>query len=199
MSPPFPNAKKLLDSALIDRFQSGESGAFDQLYLRHHSRIHGVILSVVSNPDDALDLTQDVFLKAYQSLNTFKKASQFYSWLYRIAINRCIDFMRRRPQRRTISDEPVSDDVFYHHAATRQLPSPSKALEHEELCMFLHRAVMELTPKQREVFLLRYKDELPLKAIARKLGRSIGTVKAHLFQAHRTLHHQLLPYFQFAV
>ena len=187
------------DSTLIARFQSGESGAFNLLYLRHHSRIHGVILSIISNPDDALDLTQDVFLKVYQSLNTFKRASQFYSWLYRIAINRCIDFMRRRPQRRTICDEPVSDDVFYHHAATRQLPSPSTALEHEELSMILRRAVMELTPKQREIFLLRYREELPLKAIAHKLGRSIGTVKAHLFQAHRTLHHQLLPYFQFAL
>ena len=187
------------DARLIERFQDGNPEVFDLLYLRHHSRIHGVILSIISNPDDALDLTQDVFLKVYQSLNTFKRASQFYSWLYRIAINRCIDFMRRRPQRRTICDEPVSDDVFYHHAATRQLPSPSTALEHEELSMILRRAVMELTPKQREIFLLRYREELPLKAIAHKLGRSIGTVKAHLFQAHRTLHHQLLPYFQFAL
>lgn len=107
--------------------------------------------------------------------------------------------MRRRHQRRTICDEPVSDDVFYHHESARHLQSPAKRLEHEELCMFLRRAVMELTPKQKEVFLLRYQEELRLKAIAHKLGRSIGTVKAHLFQVHRTLHHQLLPYFQFAL
>jgi RNA polymerase sigma-70 factor (ECF subfamily) len=187
------------DARLIDRFQDGNPEVFDLLYLRHHSRIHGVILSIISNPDDALDLTQDVFLKAYQSLNSFKKASQFYSWLYRIAINSCVDYMRRRPQRRTVSDSPISDDVFYHPESARHLPSPSKRLEHEELSMFLQRAVMELTPKQKQVFLLRYKEELPLKAIAHRLGRSIGTVKAHLFQVHRTLHHQLLPYFQFAL
>ena len=177
------------DSHLIDRFQSGECSAFGLLYLRYHDCIHGVVLSVVSNPEDALDLTQDVFLKAYQSPHTFKRASQFYSWLYRIAINSCVDYMRRRPQRRTVSDSPISDDVFYHHESARHLPSPSKGLEHEESSMFLQRAVMELTPKQREVFLLRYREELPLKTIALRLGRSIGTVKAHLFQAHRILHH----------
>ena len=187
------------DARLIERFQDGNPEVFDLLYVRHHSRIYGVILTIISNPEDALDITQDVFLKAYQSLNTFKKASQFYSWLYRIAINSCVDYMRRWPQRRTLSDNPISDDVYYHHESARQLPSPSMALEHEELSMFLQRAVQELTPKQREVFLLRYREELPLKAIAHRLGRSIGTVKAHLFQVHRTLHHQLLPYFQFAL
>ena len=149
------------DARLIERFQDGNPEVFDLLYVRHHSRIHGVILSIVCNSEDALDITQDVFLKAYQSLNTFKKASQFYSWLYRIAINSCVDYMRRWPQRRTLSDNPISDDVYYHHESARQLPSPSMALEHEELSMFLQRAVQELTPKQREVFLLRYREELP--------------------------------------
>ena len=186
------------DDRLIERFQGGDTKVFDVLYLRHRDRIHGVIRAIVSNPDDAQDLTQDVFLKAYQGLPGFKKNSQFYSWLYRIATNRCVDYMRRRLQRHTISDTPVSDDVFYPHESARHLSSPSKTLEHEELCMFLQCAVMELTPKQREVFLLRYREELPLKAIACRLGRSIGTVKALLFQAHRTLHRQLLPYFQFA-
>lgn len=81
------------DTVLIARFQSGESGVFDILYLRHYDRIHGVILSVVYNPEDALDITQEVFLKAYQGLVRFNRASQFYSWLYHIAINQCIDYM----------------------------------------------------------------------------------------------------------
>ena len=100
------------DSVLISRFQSGEPGVFDQLYLRHHDRIHAVILGVVLNPDDALDLTQEVFLKAYQKLSGFQRASQFYSWLYRIAVNQCIDFMRRQSKHHVLIDEPFREEIY---------------------------------------------------------------------------------------
>ena len=179
------------DTTLIARFQSGESGVFDQLYHRHHSRIHGVILSVVCNPDDALDLTQEVFLKAYQGLTNFKRASAFYSWLYRIAINQCIDYMRRQAKHRVLSDEPFCEETFHTNPV-----SPTAALERDEFHRQLDSALPALTPRQRRVFILRYKEDLSLKAIAHRLGRSIGTVKAHLFHARHTLHHQLLPYFQ---
>ena len=182
------------DVQIIQRFQEGDSEVFNLLYLRYHDRIYGVIRTIILHHEDALDLTQDVFLKAYQGLGSFKKTSQFYSWLYRIAINRCIDFMRRQAKHRVISNDPISDDVFYHHEVTRHLSSPSKAVELEEFGMFLHQAVLQLTPKQREVFTLRYKEDLSLKEIARKMGRSIGTVKAHLFQLHRKLREMLLPY-----
>ena len=182
------------DTVLIRRFQSSEFGVFDQLYLRHHDRIHGAIRSIVSNPDDALDLTQEVFLKAYERLDTFKHASQFYSWLYRIAVNQCIDHMRRQSKHRVVIDEPFCEQSF----CPVSVP-PSAALEREEFHQQLNAALPALTPCQRRVFALRYNEELSLKTIARRLGRSTGTVKAHLFHAHRTLRHQLLPYFQFAL
>ena len=179
------------DSVLIARFQAGESGVFDQLYLRHYDRIHGVILSVVFNPEDAIDITQEVFLKAYQGLGRFNQASHFYSWLYRIAINQCIDYMRRQAKHRVLSDEPFCEETFYTNPV-----SPTAALERDEFHRQLDAALPALTPCQRRVFILRYKEELSLKTIAHRLGRSIGTVKAHLFHARRTLHHQLLSYFQ---
>ena len=185
---------ELTDVQLIQRFQEGDSGVFDLLYLRYKHRIYGVIRTIILHREDALDLTQEVFLKAYQGLGSFKKTSQFYSWLYRITINRCIDFMRRQAKHRVISNDPVSDDVFYHHEVIRHLSSPSKTVELEEFGMFLHQAVLQLTPKQREVFTLRYEEDLSLKEIARKMGRSIGTVKAHLFQLHHKLRKMLLPY-----
>lgn len=182
------------DSVLIARFQAGESGVFDLLYLRHRDRIEGVIRSIVADPDDALDLTQEVFLKAYQKLSGFKRASQFYSWLYRIAINQCIDHMRRQSTHSVVIDEPFREEIF----RSASVP-PSAALERKEFHRQLDAALPALTPCQRTVFALRYKDELSLKAIARRLNRSTGTVKAHLFHAHRTLRDQLLPYFQFAL
>ena len=182
------------DSELVERFQEGDSQVFDLLYLRYRNRIHGIIRAIISNPEDALDVTQDVFLKAYQGLGNFRKASQFYSWLYRITINRCIDYMRQRSKHHVISDDPVSDDIFYNHIANRYPSAPSKAVDNEEFYAHLRRAVMQLSPKQREVFILRYREELPLKEIGRKMGRSTGTIKAHLFQAQRNLRELLLPY-----
>ena len=102
------------DVRLVQRFQEGDSEVFNLLYLRYRDRIYGVICSMISNREDALDISQDVFLKAYQGLGNFKRVSQFYSWLYRIAINCCIDHMRRRSKHGVLSDKPVSDEVFYH-------------------------------------------------------------------------------------
>ena len=179
------------DSHLIERFQAGEFRVFDLLYCRHQDRIHAVILAIISNSDDALDLTQEVFLKAYQSLNAFKKTSRFYTWLYRIAINQCIDYMRRQAKHRVLSDEPFCEETFYTNPV-----SPTAALERDEFHRQLDSALPALTPCQRRVFILRYREELSLKAIAHRLGRSIGTVKAHLFHARRTLRHQLKDFYR---
>ena len=178
------------DVRLVQRFQEGDSEVFNLLYLRYRDRIYGVICSMISNREDALNISQDVFLKAYQGLGNFKRVSQFYSWLYRIAINCCIDHIRRRSKHAWLRDKPISDEEPAH---------PAKGLENEEFWRLLHAALPALTPSQRTVFLLRYKEELALKDIACRLGRSIGTVKAHLFHAHRTLRHQLLPYFEFGL
>ena len=168
------------DTVLILRFQAGETGVFDQLYLRHRDRIHAVILSIVPNPDDALDLTQEVFLKANQRLETVRRASQFYSWLYRIAVNQCIDHMRRQSKHRVLIDAPFSDEIFPDRSV-----HPAATLERDEFHRQLDAALPALTPCQHRVFILRYKEDLPLKAIACRLGRSTGTVKAHLFHAHQ--------------
>ena len=91
-------------------------------------------------------------------------------------------------------DEPFSDEAFYSAPV-----NPLAALERDEFHRQLRAALSALTPTQCTVFILRYKEELPLKTIAHRLERSIGTVKAHFCQVHRTSHHQLLPYFQFAL
>ena len=123
--PPFVNTHT--DSELITRFQSGDFDTFAIFYHRHCNRVRGVILSVVSNPEDALDLTQEVFLKAYQRLDTFKRASQFYSWLYRIAINRCIDHMRRQSKHHMVINKPFCEETFY-----REPVNPLASLERRE-------------------------------------------------------------------
>ena len=135
------------DSILIARFQAGESGVFDLLYLRYRDRIEGVIRSIVADPDDALDLTQEVFLKAYQRLNTFKGASQFYSWLYRITINQCIDHMRRQSKHSVVIDDPFCEKSF-----CPAFDPPSAALEREEFHRQLDAALPASTPANAPCF-----------------------------------------------
>ena len=187
----FHNGDNLPDVVLVERFQAGEFEVFDQLYHRHRDRIHDTISRVIPNSEDVHDISQEVFLKAYEGLADFKKASQFYTWVYRIAVNKCIDHMRKQARHSAVIDEPFCDEMFYH-----ERPHPLTGLESDEFYRQFDTALPALTPCQRTVIILRYKEHLPLKDIAHRLERSIGTVKSHLFHAHRTLREELLPYFE---
>ncbi|MCZ6676720.1 MAG: sigma-70 family RNA polymerase sigma factor [Candidatus Poribacteria bacterium] len=182
------------DAQLIKRFQRGDKSAFDTLMIRHQEPIYRLVCRYVKNPEDALDLTQDAFFKAYQGLCQFMRASQFYTWLYRITVNLCIDFNRRREKQSVVVDALEPDDVLVSYMANAHFPRPSKVAENEELLLQIRQAMARLTPMQRETFILRYHEGLSLKAIAHKLGRKTGTIKSHLFFARERLQHELRPY-----
>lgn len=180
--------------ALIERFQGGDTAVFDRLFVRYQPRIHRVIGSIILNPEDTADLTQDVFLRAYRGLTGFKKGSQFYSWLYRIAINCCIDFMRQKAVRKLIVNQPPCGEVLYTYPLNRRPITPTQALDNKEMQAHLRTAIMQLTPKRREVFILRYFEGLSVKEIAHKMRRSPGTIKAHLFHAREKLQDEIRSY-----
>lgn len=182
------------ESALIDRFQNGEKEVFNELVLRYQGKIYNVVYKYVSNPESANDLCQDIFIKAFQALPQFKKQAAFYSWLYRIATNQCIDFIRqqKRVQILPIDASPSASDEECTINDTNPLP-PEQA-ETKELGQIIGKAVRQLPPGQQRVFNLRYREGLQLKEIAARLDRSEGTIKAHLHHAHRRLQILLLPY-----
>jgi RNA polymerase sigma-70 factor (ECF subfamily) len=184
------------DSKLVEQFQQGDKSVFDKLAVRYHDRIHRLAQRFVPNSEDALDITQDAFIRAYQGLSDFKRKSQFYSWLYRITVNLCIDFLRKNARRETMNYALESDDLPMMNIADHNLRPPTQAVEDKELLTYLRRAIMQLAPKQREIFILRHWEGLSLKEIANTLGRSSGTVKAHLFHAHRNLRKMLRHYLQ---
>ena len=184
------------DSKLVEQFQQGDKSVFDKLAVRYHDRIYRLAQRFVPNSEDALDLTQDAFIRAYQGLSDFKRKSQFYSWLYRITVNLCIDFLRKNARRETMNYALESDDLPMMNIADHNLRPPTQAVEDKELLTYLRRAIMQLAPKQREIFILRHWEGLSLKEIANTLGRSSGTVKAHLFHAHRNLRKMLRHYLQ---
>ena len=185
------------DTELIERFQRGDTAAFDTLFTRYQKRTYRLVQRFISNREDALDLTQDAFIRAYQGLGDFKSQCQFYSWLYRITVNLCIDFLRKKSRSEVLLyDSDESGELPMANIPDLRSESPTKALENKELRAHIRKAVRRLPPKQRQIFILRHWDGLSLKDIAAVVGRSDGTVKAHLLHAHRNLRKHLRPYLQ---
>lgn len=183
------------DTELIELFQNGDTAAFDTLFTRYQKRTYRLVQRFVSNPEDASDLTQDAFIRAYQGLGDFKSQCQFYSWLYRITVNLCIDFLRKKSRSEVLLyDSDDSGELPMANIADPRSESPAKAVENKELRAHIRRAVRRLPPKQRQIFILRHWNGLSLKDIAAVVGRSDGTVKAHLLHAHRNLRKHLRSY-----
>ncbi len=183
------------DAELIEQFQRGDKAVFDTLFTRYQKRTYRLVQRFVPNHEDAQDITQDAFIRAYQGLNDFKSQCQFYSWLYRITVNLCIDFLRKKSRSEMLVYESEdSDELPLANFPDLRSDSPAKAVENKELRAHIRKAIRQLPPKQRQIFILRHWDGLSLKDIAATVGRSDGTVKAHLFHAHRNLRKYLSSY-----
>ncbi len=182
------------ENELIERFQNGEKEIFNQLVIKYQGKIYNLIYRYVPNAETARDLSQEVFIKAFQALPNFKRQSAFYSWLYRITINLCIDFIRQQNRLKTQSLEELSTGTHEEWIFNDSNPLPPEQAETRELGQIISQAVCQLPPGQRRVFNLRYQEGLQLKEIAARLDRSEGTIKAHLYHAHQRLQTLLLPY-----
>ncbi len=183
------------EQTYVTRFQNGDIEAFNTLVLKYQDRIAKLIYKNIKDIETTKDLCQEVFLKAYKALPKFKGDSAFYSWLYRIAINCCIDYMRQQNRRQTVLFDdltPEPDDLLL----ISKQPSPSDQVEMTELGEIIQEAVKQLPPKQQRVFRLRYDQMLQMKEIAVVTNRSEGTVKTHLYHAHRRLRELLRPYLE---
>ena len=174
----------------IERTQYGDTDAFNSLVQKYHPKIYTHILGRVKDTETAKDLTQETWIKAFRRINTFRADASFYSWLYRIAENVCIDYYRKRKVAHVI--EPIHDLDERRIIDTHSCPSHN--IERQELRQHLQEAVARLTPTRKHVFLLHYVHEMPIKAIAKQIGRSEGTIKTHLRNARLQLRELLMPY-----
>jgi RNA polymerase sigma-70 factor (ECF subfamily) len=174
------------DISLVARFKKGEERAFDELVNKYQKRIYYLAYSLTSSHADALDLSQEAFIKVYQSIHKFKGRSSFYTWLYRITVNICLNHLKKKSRKKEIS--------FDERIAVAQMDwwsNPRKALENKELQGDLTRAIDSLPPRQKAVFTLRHLEGLSHKEIASILECSIGNIKANLFQALQKLRERL--------
>lgn len=165
------------EQQIIADFKAGNEQAFNLLVRRYQEKVYWIVRRLIPDHDEADDITQEVFVKAYGSLHSFKGDSSFYTWLYRIAVNLSLNELRRKKVRKTFSlDEEV-------HQVRSTDDGPQETMEKEERTRRIRAAVEQLPEKQKKVFLLRYYEEKPYDEIAKVLKTSVGGLKANYFHA----------------
>jgi RNA polymerase sigma factor (sigma-70 family) len=182
------------DAELVARAQQGDLHAFDELVRRHSPRLYSLIYHMTSHREDSNDLLQEVFAKAFRSLGRFRGQSQFYTWLYSIATNMTLNFLKKRNRRaRAMSlddlDAGVERDEDFIALTTPR--SPEKEASLKELQKKLNEAMQSLSDDHRAVVVMYDIQGLPHAEISRIMGVSEGTIRSRLFYAHRQLQSQL--------
>lgn len=184
------------DLVIVRRIQAGDVDAFDSLILKYRERVYSVIYNLTSNREDASDLTQEAFIKAFQSIKRFKGQSSFFTWLYRISLNTSLTHLRKNKLRRFFSFEKmVEEDHTEGFIENLKTESDSdKAALMTELQERLNDAFQKLSVKHRTVITLFEIDGLSHKEIADIVGTSIGTVRSRLHYAKQFLQGELKDY-----
>jgi RNA polymerase sigma-70 factor (ECF subfamily) len=186
------------DAHLVSRALEGELPAFERLVSRYQNKIVGYAARMLSDADEAEDVAQEVFIKAYRSLDSFRGDALFSTWLYRITTNLCIDRMRakkRRPQQAYSLDEPYDkeDDKGGREIADFS-GEPTREVEREELRRRVREVMAEMPEKMRTILIMCDMQGMAYEEIAKVLDCPLGTVKSRLFHARADLGRRLRPY-----
>ncbi len=185
--PPAPEA------TLVRKSQQGDTGAFGELVALHQHKVFATLYNATRNEQDAWDLAQETFLKAWRNIGRFQGQSSFSTWLYRISTNVSIDWLRRRANRASQTGVELDDSVTPRQiapgavTAPREAPSPQSGVEGAEIGERIEEALSRLSPEHRAVITLRELDGLSYEEIADACGCSVGTVMSRLFYARKKL------------
>lgn len=181
------------DERLVDEALAGDRDAFGALVYRHQRGLINYIYRLVGSRDAATDLSQEVFLKVFVSLDSFDPRYRFTTWIYRIASNRAIDHLRRKQPRALSLTEPASsDESFAPPVIAGTDPSPDEVLRGRELGGRIQKAIAALPTSYRQLILLRHSQSCRYEEIARITGLPLGTVKNRIFRAREILRARLI-------
>jgi RNA polymerase sigma factor (sigma-70 family) len=184
------------DLAVVKSVQAGDVSAFDQLIRKYRERVYGVVYNLTSNREDAADLTQDAFIKAFQAINRFHGQSSFFTWLYKIAVNSTLSHLRRNRMRQFFSLDSVQESVESTQIIDRLIDgkSANREIYLRELQEKLNEAMQKMSIKHRTVITLFEIDGLSHTEIAQIMGCSEGTVRSRLHYAKQFLQGELGNY-----
>ena len=179
------------DSELVRCFKDGDESAFEKIVKRHQPRLMQVATILLQNEQDAMDNVQEVFMKAYFKLHSFREDSSLYTWLYRILYNRCISFLRRKKIVSFLSLDNYEENVLTFPSSE---PLPDKVYECGEIMNAITGALGKLPLRQRTAFTLRHMNDLKFSEISGIMGITEGAAKASYFHAVQKLQKMLKPY-----
>jgi RNA polymerase sigma-70 factor (ECF subfamily) len=173
------------DAELIESFLDGDEGAFNEIVERYKKRIYYAAYRMVKNHEDAMDISQEVFIRAYKSIRWFNKSSSLYTWLYRITINLSINHIKKESSYKRVGIDEVTLE------STDRWSNPRDSFESAQLNGNINQAVDRLPIRQRTVFMMRIFDELRYEDISQVMGITVGAAKANYFHAVNKLREYL--------
>jgi len=187
------------ERTLIERAQAGDRAAFDELVRRYDRTVLRLATNVLRRPEDARDVYQESFLKIYKNLSRFRFECSFYTWVYRVVTNSCLDHLRRRECRpedqapeTALSDRgDAAPDFFDRQAATEPGGNPERSAFSQEIAQRIAQALQRLTPREQMIFAMKHYQGMKLRVIGEALGTTEETVKNSLFRATRKMRAQL--------
>jgi RNA polymerase sigma-70 factor (ECF subfamily) len=187
------NKTEATDQQLVVRVQKGDKRAFDLLVLKYQSRMHAIVGRFVRDTDEVSDVVQEAFIKAYRALPNFRGESQFYTWLYRIAVNTAKNYLVARSRRPPSSDIDVVDAEYYDGSDyLKDLGTPENNLFRDELGALIHKAISDLPEDLRTAVTLREFEGLSYDEIAEIMDCPVGTVRSRIFRARETIDLQVV-------
>lgn len=184
--------RRIEDQRLIKLAREGNQKAFEALLKKYRNLVYHVMIKMVRNPQEAEDLSQEAFIKAFNALASFNEEFAFSTWLMKIATNNCIDYLRKKKLRTYSIDEPIQ---YKEEQVQVELPdhdpTPERQLLNEERRILINEAIQSLPPRYRHVIVLRHQEEKSYEDIAEILKLPLGTVKARIFRAREMLNKKI--------
>ena len=176
------------DQQLVVKVQKGDKRAFDLLVLKYQHKVHAIVGRFVRDTDEVADVVQEAFIKAYRALPKFRGESQFYTWLYRIAVNTAKNYLVSRSRRPPGSDVDIDDAEYYSGSEyLKDLGTPENQLFRDELESVIVKSIAELPEDLRTAVTLREYEGLSYEEIAEIMECPVGTVRSRIFRARETI------------
>lgn len=185
------------DQELVERVKRGDKAAFDLLVLKYQSRIVNLVSRFVRNPSDAMDVTQEAFIKAYRALPKFRGDSAFYTWMYRIAVNTAKNYLAVQSRRPNQADQDISEiEQIEGNNALKEQATPEHMLLTDEIQSTVIKAIENLPEDLRTAIMLRELEGMSYEEIATVMECPIGTVRSRIFRAREAIDNELKPLIQ---